>query len=867
MPHRFAPLLSLIPSTASPVVRGKPTSRRCTAALLAILFTLTVTEPATAQRDIPRTSSEIKLALDQLHVLGSVLYIAAHPDDENTAFLAAMARGRGMRTAYLAITRGEGGQNLIGPEQGAALGLIRTQELLAARRIDGAEQYFTRAIDFGYSKSAEESLRFWNHDSTLADVVWIIRTFRPDVIVTRFTPQLGGHGHHTASAMLAIEAFDAAADPSRFPEQLGFTTPWKAKRLMWNVFRFGPADTVRTPGTVRIDLGEYSPLLGRSYAELAGEGRSMHKSQGFGAPQNRGEAVNAFQHLRGDTAAYDLFDGVPLTWSRVAGGDSVDALISKAQAAYSVENPAGCVAPLLRVAAALATLPQDPLVRVKRSQVEALIRSCAGIWVELSTPLASAAPGTSVPVTCIVVNRSQTPFILDRIRLPLRSADSACSAPLLPNKPVRIQSQITIPRLFPYSQPYWLETPSSAGAYRVTEQRLRGLAEAPPALVAEFHLSHPQGTLPLRIPLQQKIIDPVDGEVYHPFAVTPPVDIHIRESVLMFDAQATKSLHVSLVGGARPLSGTLHLILPHGWTASPPRHTIELPPHSGEVVYRTQITATAGASSGVALAEVTLDSTRSQRTVESVTYKHIPRQILMAPARTTLLRSGIRSPGGRAAYIEGAGDALPAAMVQLGYQVEALSDDDLALADLSGYDVIVTGIRAYNTRPALRRNQERLMRYVEQGGTYIVHYVNVQRGESESIGPYPLSLSRDRVAEEDAPVTMLLPDHPVFTTPNRITQLDFAGWVQERGLYFADRWDRRYDSLLASCDTGEPMRNGGLLLARYGKGTFLYNAYAFNRQLPAGVEGAYRLFANILALRSGQPGNARDGRTRATHNN
>ena len=864
MSHRFALLISMFPSAGSLITCGKPTSRRFTAALVAILLTLTVTEPAAAQRDIPRTSSEIKLALDHLRVVGSVLYIAAHPDDENTAFLAAMARGRGVRTAYLAITRGEGGQNLIGPEQGAALGLIRTQELLAARRIDGAEQYFTRAIDFGYSKSPEEALRFWNHDSTLADVVWIIRSFRPDVIVTRFTPQLGGHGHHTASAMLAIEAFDAAADPSRFPDQLRFTSPWKAKRLVWNVFRFGPADTTLTPGTVRIDLGEYSPLLGRSYAELAGEGRSMHKSQGFGAPQNRGEAVNAFQHLRGDTAVRDLFDGVPLTWSRVAGGDSLDALISRAQAAYSVENPALCVAPLLRVAAALTTLPQDPMVRVKRLQVEALIRSCAGIWVELSTPLASASPGRSVPVTCIVVNRSQTPFVLDRIRLPLRSEDSVCSTPLLPNKPVRFQSQISIPRDFPFSQPYWLEIPSTAGAYRVPQQQLRGLAEAPPALVAEFHLSHPQGALPLRIPLQQKTIDPVDGEVYNPFAVTPPVDIHIRESVLVFDGQSTKSLHVSLVGGERPLSGTLQLILPQGWTASPARHKVELPPNAGEAVYRTQITATAGASSGVALAEVTLDSTRSQSTVESVAYKHIPRQIMMTSARTTLLRSGIRSPGGRAAYIEGAGDALPAAMVQLGYRVETLSDDDLALADLSGYDVIVTGIRAYNTRPALRRNQERLLHYVEQGGTYIVHYVTAQRGESESIGPYPLSLSRDRVAEEDAPVTMLMPNHPVFTTPNRITKHDFADWVQERGLYFADRWDRRYDSLLASRDTGESMRNGGLLVAHYGKGTFVYNAYAFNRQLPAGVEGAYRLFANILALRSGKPGNARDGRTPAT---
>jgi len=382
-------------------------------------------------------------------------------------------------------------------------------------------------------------------------------------------------------------------------------------------------------------------------------------------------------------------------------------------------------------------------------------------------------------------------------------------------------------------------------------------------LVAEVTLSHPEGLLSLHVPLQQKTIDPVDGELYHPFVVTPPVDIRMREEVLVFNGQSSRTLDVSLTGGERALSGSLRLILPPGWTASPPAHPVALPANSGEVVYRTMITSTAGASSGAAVAEVTLDSLKTRSTVETVTYKHIPRQVMLAPAQTKLLRSPVKSPGGRAAYIEGAGDALPAAMAQLGYRVEMLSDDDLALADLSGYDVIVAGIRAYNTRPALRRNQERLLRYVELGGTYIAHYVTAQRGESESIGPYPLSVSRDRVAEEDAPVTLLMPDHPVFTTPNRITLQDFAGWVQERGLYFADRWDRRYDSLLTSSDAGEPAHSGGLLVARYGKGFFVYNAYAFNRQLPAGVEGAYRLFANILALRSTQERNSHDGRTPA----
>jgi LmbE family N-acetylglucosaminyl deacetylase len=835
-------------------------SRRNVSFMVALLlFALPLR--VTAQPDLPRTSSEIALALDHLQVLGSVLYVGAHPDDENTAFLAAMAKGRGIRTAYLSITRGEGGQNLIGPEQGATLGVIRTQELLAARRVDGAEQYFTRAIDFGYSKTAEETLRFWNHDSILADVVWVIRSFRPDVIVTRFTPQAGGHGNHTASAMLAMEAFHAAADPSRFPGQLRFASTWQAKRLLWNVFRFDPADSVRTSGIVRADLGEYSPLLGRSFAELAGEGRSMHKSQGFGAPQNRGEAVNSFQHLLGDTAAQDLFDGIPLSWSRVTGSDAAASAIEQASAGFTPRNPAACVPALMRAAAALDAIPAQPWVGIKKAQVNALIMACSGLWVEFATPVASTPPGSDLPVTFTIVNRSGAPFTLESVRFPFSLVDSGASTSLAASKPFRMQTSIQLPPALSYSQPYWLESPASAGAYTVASQERIGVAEDASRINANVRLSHPDGALTLSVPLRHKTIDPVDGEVYNPFAVTPPVDVRVREPVLLFNGTSTKTLHVSVTGGDRAVDGTLRLVLPPGWSASPRQLEMKLAPGAGEVVYRFQVSATAHASSGIAYAEVGTGQIRTSTTIETVNYKHIPRQVILTPARASLLHSGIISPGGRAAYIEGAGDGLPAAMQQLGYRVETLTDDDLAFTDLSGYDVIVAGIRAHNTRPALRRNQGRLMDYVEKGGTYIVHYVTPPRGETLSLGPYPFSLSRDRVAEEDAPVRMLMPGHPVFTTPNAITPGDFNGWIQERGLYFADRWDRAYDSLLASHDTGEPERNGGLLVGRYGRGYFIYNAYAFFRQLPAGVEGAYRLFANILALRNKPQRHVDHGRT------
>ncbi|MBP1691749.1 MAG: LmbE family protein [Bacteroidetes bacterium] len=777
-------------------------SRRQTIHAVIAVCLLATPVPVRTQQALPRTSSEIKLALDQLPVLGSVLYVAAHPDDENTAFLAAMARGRGLRTAYLSMTRGEGGQNLIGPEQGAALGVIRTQELLAARRIDGAEQYFTRAIDFGYSKTTEETLRFWGHDSTLADVVWVIRTFRPDVIVTRFTSELGGHGNHTASALLAIEAFDAAADPHRFPGQLRFTEPWRAKRLVWNMF----------------------------------------------------------QHLRGDTAFTDLFDGIPLTWSRVRGGDAVERSIADARAAFSFDNPSACLPALFRVSSTLAGMQQDPWVSFKRAQVDALIQACAGLWVDLSTQKFSAAPGSEVPVTLTVVSRSNVPFRLEAVRFPLADSDSLPAADLQFNRPFRLQSSIHLPGSLEYSQPHWLRQPSRAGAYRISSQQLVGLAETPSLLSAQIRLTHPEGNLTLALPLQCRTVDPVDGESYVPFAVTPPVSIRIREGVLLFSGRSPKTMHVSLLGGEQAIRGTMRVIAPLGWKVSPAAHTVDLPAGSGEALYRTVITPPQGVSTGEARVQVEIGEVITESTLEALTYKHIPRRTFMTPARTHLLRSEITSPGGRAAYIMGAGDDVPAALQQLGYRVDLLSDDDLALADFTVYDVVVAGIRAYNTRPALRRNQERLMDYVSGGGTYVVQYVTPQRGEGENIGPYPLFLSRDRVSDEDAPVSLLVPAHPVFTTPNRITSRDFDGWVQERGLYFAERWDPRYDSVLSCKDPGEPERRGGLLIARHGKGIFVYNGYAFFRQLPAGVEGAYRLFANILALRQRLPAQSSHGR-------
>lgn len=803
---------------------------------------------SSAQYAPPRSSSEIKLALDHLTVLGSVLYVAAHPDDENTAFLAAMARGRGMRTGYLSLTRGEGGQNLIGPEQGAALGLIRTQELLAARSVDGAAQFFTRAIDFGYSKSTEETLRFWDRESTLADMVRVIRMFQPDIVVTRFTPLLGGHGNHTASGLLAGDAVEAAADPDRFTSHSHPFGPWKVRRLFWNVFRAAPAETTGTPGTIPFDVGTYSPLLGRSFTELAGIGRTMHKSQGFGSSQMRGETVNLFRIIRGDTASSDLFDGIPAGWDRIPGGENIAFLVAAARNAYTVEEPSRCVPHLLRLSAALGALPGNPAVAHKRAQTDALIQACAGLWSEFTTPRPDGCPGSGVNATVMAVNRSAEPFVLERITLPFKGKDTLLNLVLEPNRPVRIPADFTIPDTFPPQTPYWLHAGQAAGRYHVEDPGLIGLPEAPEHLVATLHLSHPAGTLALAVPLRTKTVDPVEGEVYDPFPVVPPVSLDIREKVLLFPADSSRKLHVALRAAHGPVSGTLRLTLPAGWKATPESLRVSIGPSAGDSLFAFVLTPPPQAAAATVEARFVSGGGTMSSTIRTVAYRHIPRQTWLDPAVATLLRAPVRSPGGTAGYIMGAGDEVPAAMAQLGYRVTLLSDADLAGGDLSAYDVIVAGIRAYNTRDALRTHHARLMEYVERGGTCIVQYVTPARGEADHIGPFPLRVSRERVAEEDAPVEFTAPGHRILTTPNAITRDDFRGWVQERGLSFADQWDARYATVLSSHDTGEPDRRGGLLVARHGKGTYLYTGYAFFRQLPAGNAGAYRLFANILAL-------------------
>jgi len=800
---------------------------------------------AWAQPEPVRDAAALQVLLDKLQVLGTVLYVAAHPDDENTAALASFSQGAKVRAAYLAMTRGGGGQNLIGPELGQGLAAIRTQELLAARRLDGAEQYFTRCVDFGFSKTTQETLAMWGHDAALADVVWAIRTLRPDVILTRFSPTRGGHGHHTASATLALEAFKAAADPKAFPEQLDRVKPWQARRILWNSFRSQEErDAMKPSDYVTLDVGRFDPLLGKSYTELAAESRSMHRSQGFGAVPSRGSRLEYFESLTGDPVPGDFFEGVDLTWGRVQGGGTVGELLAQARRAYRPGEPGQSLPLLLKAKAALEKLPPDPWVDVKRRELVEAIRCAAGLWAEAIADRPAASPGEEVPVTATLIARGSSAIaiqglVLDGIAV-ARDKALAQNQPLAENLPLRI------PQGAPFTQPFWLD------GTLAPPSPLAGLPEGPPAFSATFRLASGGVPFELTVPVQYRFRDPVLGERYQPFTVTPPVMVNLPDPVEIFGDASPRAISLNLVAGRGPVEGKVKLGLPPGWKAEPVEIPFKMARAGDEVKATATLTPPQAPGTGSLEVSVELDgATRPALGRTRIDYPHIPAQTLFPPARARLVRLDLKRDGRRIGYVMGSGDEIPRNLRPLGYDVKLLSDEDLG-GDLGGFDAIVVGIRAFNTRPRLAQMKDRLLEYVAKGGTEVVLYSTDQGLVTRDFGPYPFKVSSDRVTEETAPVAFLAPDHPVLNRPNRITQADFEGWVQERGLYFARDWDARYTAILASGDTGEKPLGGGLLVANHGKGHFVYTGLAFFRQLPDGVPGAYRLFANILALKDSQ---------------
>jgi LmbE family N-acetylglucosaminyl deacetylase len=799
-----------------------------------------------AQVPEPFSAPEIYLRLKKLNVLGSALYVAAHPDDENSRLIAYLSKDRLYRTGYLSMTRGDGGQNLIGDEQGVELGLIRTQEMLAARQVDGAEQFFTRAFDFGYTKTTEEALKVWNKEKILSDVVWVIRKFQPDIMIARFSEDVGrsgGHGQHSAASRLAHEAIAAAADPGRFPEQLklGVTT-WQVKRLYWNTFRFGSFNTT-SEDQLKLDVGTFNAALGEGYGEIAAESRVHHKSQGAALIKTRGEGIEYFETIVGEKPSSDIMEGVNTTWSRVPGTEKIQQLVQDLIHSYSMTEPEKLIPGLLALHKALLQLPEGYWKKQKLDEVRQLIERCSGLWLETVVDHPYLVRGDSIKIGITMTNRLRNNITVESIRI--NGVDSSLKQNLAYNKNYTRNWTAFISRDQPITQPYWLVSPMSPGSFNVADQKLIGLPQGDPPLQAEFSLTVEGEPFRLTRPILYKKYERLVGDIYQPVTIVPRLTGQFDPNLVVFTDGETKTFDINTRTFAklnyRPrlvLTDSANLGIKQESNFHDIRYSYQTRPAKGasELQYSSLLNDKDG----------TMDSVME---LETISYEHIPRIDYFLPAKAKFVITDVKIAGKRIGYIEGAGDKVPQALEQMGFDVVLLKEKDITPANLRQFDALITGIRAYNVHPGLADKYDALMDYVQEGGNLIMQYNQLDQDMAKvKIGPYPLHLSSARVTDENAKVNFLQPSDPVLNFPNKITDKDFDGWVQERGIYFPDRMDTAYRAVFSMHDPGESDQKGSLVIADYGKGKFVYTGLVFFRQLPAGVPGAYRLLANIIAL-------------------
>ncbi len=804
----------------------------------------------------PAAASPILQSLQRLKQMGTVLYVAAHPDDENTQLIAYFSRVRLMRSGYLSVTRGDGGQNLLGPEFFEKLGVARTQELLAARRIDGGRQFFTRAIDFGYTKDYREALETWGHQDVLSDVVRVFRTFRPDVVVAGFStqPAVGQHGQHTASAVLAGEAFKLAGDPAAFPDQLTTLAPWQPTRLLQNAGGFGGGRGGPAPANaLRVDIGGTDPITGEPLALIAGESRSMHKTQGFGnaaanAGRGGGQNLQSLLPLDGTPASQDPLDGIDTTWARIPGGADITPAIDAIIAAFKPDDAAASVPALLALRTRVAQLRADPIVNEKRGDLDRILQLCLGLSVQTTVPDAARVPGESLAMTHTVTITSSVPVQWTAMRYPSTGHQVAIDAALQADRPVTRTATERLAPSTPLTQSYWLREDGTKGLFHVDDAALIGRPENPPVFPVDFVFQVGGQPLVVRDEPVQLAARASDTASLRRVDVIAPVSIAFASDVRLFAPKAAKTVTVDLLAARANTAGTLQLDLPAGWTATPSTRTFRLATAGAHDALTFTVTAPARADAETLKAHVTVGGVRYDTERFEINYAHIPPQLLQRHARSKVVSLDLAIRGHALGYLPGAGDDVPQSLTEMGYDVRMLNDSDLTADGLRGLDAVVIGVRAFNTRRDLAAHLPALFEYVNNGGTVVTQY-NVATGLlTTTLAPLPLKLSQDRIVDETATMTWLAPDHPAMTTPNQLTPADFDGWVQERGLYFPNEWDNAFTPLFAANDPGEAPLRGGLLIAKYGRGYYVYTGLAFFRQLPAGVPGAYRLFANLVSL-------------------
>lgn len=825
--------------------------------ILLCFLLLTFIPKTVAQQPSKPSSVELFHQIQKLRFLGSVLYIAAHPDDENTRLIAYMANHLKAETGYLSLTRGDGGQNLIGTELRELLGVIRTQELLEARKIDGGQQFFTRANDFGFSKIPDETLQIWNKNEVLEDMIYIIRQFKPDIIINRFDHRSPGttHGHHTSSAMLSIELFDMVNDPKIFPNQLNHTTIWQPKRLFFNTswWFYGGRDKFEKADKSKlnaIDMGVYYQSIGKSNQEIAALSRSRHQSQGFGSTGSRGEEVEYLELIKGEPTQdrKNLFEGIDTSWNRVKNGGSIDQKLATIEHQFDFKNPAASIPQLIEVYAMIQQLEENHWKKIKSEELKQIIIGCSGLFLEAVAETQSSTPGSVLKIKLEAINRSNQKMMLKSIQTMPISQTSVFEELSLENNQSNFgEIEIKIPENQEYTSPYWLKEPGTVGMYNVSDQKKIGVPDIIRTCSVTFLIEMNGITIPMEKKVIYKFNDEVKGEVYKPFDIVPVATSSIMDKVTIFNNTTPKKVGIKIKAGKDQIKGNAYLSVGKNWKVSPEFIPFELGKKGSETIVYFEVTPPKESSEINVSSYVIIDGKKLDKEQINLQYEHIPQQQVLVNAEAKFNKLDIKIQHEKIGYIMGAGDEVPFYLSQMGYEVTILKPDEITLENLNPFQVVIVGVRAYNTVEEMAFKQEILFEFVKNGNTMIVQYNTTGKFTVKELAPYSLKISRDRVTEEDAEVRFLVPNHPVLNFPNKITANDFKGWVQEQGLYYPDEWDATFTPILSSNDKGESPKNGGLLIAPYGKGTYIYTGLSFFRELPAGVSGAYRLIANMIS--------------------
>lgn len=823
--------------------------------LLSITLFIIFSFPLFSQAPQKPSSAEIYESIEKLNFLGSVLYLAAHPDDENTRMISYFANNVHARTAYLSITRGDGGQNLIGPEIRELLGVIRTNELLKARETDGGEQFFTRANDFGYSKHPKETLEIWNKKEVLNDVVRTIRKFQPDIIINRFNAESAGktHGHHTSSAILSSEGFDLAADPSY---ESGGLEAWKVQRLFFNThwWFYGSRekfDEVDKSEMLWFDTGVYYPSLGLSNSEISSLSRSMHKSQGFGSTGQRGSDKEYVQLLKGKMPKdrTNVFEGVDTSWSRVEGGDAIKVILDQVAKEFDFRDPSRSIPKLLEAYTLISKLKDEHWREFKLIQIKEIIAACSGLYLEAVAAQEYATLNQDVEVTLEAINRSDLNIELKAAVLAPSEKRIVLNQKLENNISYKKSIEVHIDEEAKLTAPYWLEEKGSLGMYKVDDPSLIGNPITVPQQKVYFNIDFGSTSIEFSRNIVFKYNDPVKGEVFQPFEIVPTVVSEIDSKVVIFNEEVPKEIPVKVRAFQDSVSGQIRLLVPDNWKVSPYETDFKLNKAGQESTFVFTVTPTQDQSEGYIEPSLTVNGEIFDKTMVEIDYDHIPKQSVLLPAESKVVRLNLTKKGQSIGYIKGAGDEVPKYLQQIGYEVTEISPGSISESALNQFDAVILGIRAYNTVPELKQKQDIILDYVKTGGNVIVQY-NTNRNlvVEDNLAPYQLEVSRDRITDENAKVSFLDENHELLNFPNKITDADFEGWVQERGLYFPNKWGEEFTPILSFQENGDPAMEGSLLVAKYGEGYYMYTGLSFFRELPAGVPGAYKLLTNMISI-------------------